>query len=81
MDEELYSRAKFFHLRGGIDYANLRLHHRLMMRLLHMKVKQTPESDQSEETKTMIVTYGSKVNFVDLTTLKPIEAYVKKELK
>lgn len=70
--------TKVFHLRGGIDYKHLKLHHRIMMRLLYMKIKNMPQEESNDETKTMINTYGGKVDFVDLSELEPIIECVKK---
>ncbi|MGX7106511.1 flavodoxin domain-containing protein [Hutsoniella sourekii] len=78
MNEYNYDRAKIFHLRGGIDYRELKLHHKLMMALVYYKAKNIPKEQQSEETKTMIETYGSQVDFVDFKTLDPIIGYIKK---
>lgn len=74
------TRVKIFHLRGGIDYDKLAMHHRLMMRLVYMKAKNIKKEDQDEETKTMIDTYGSKVDFVDFNSLKPVIDYIKERV-
>lgn len=70
--------ADVFHLRGGIDYKNLHLKHKVMMKMLYMKAKRTPEAEQSDETKTMLKTYGGVVDFVDPQTLAPIVDHVKR---
>ena len=70
--------ADVFHLRGGIDYKNLQLKHKLMMKMLYTKAKRTPEAEQSDETKTMLKTYGGVVDFVDPQTLAPIVDHVKR---
>ena len=38
---ELFRRAKFFHLRGGMNYKNLNIGHRTMMALLYRSVCKT----------------------------------------
>ena len=43
-----------------------------------MKIKYMPQEESNDETKTMINTYGGKVDFVDLSELEPIIEYVKK---
>ena len=68
--------TKVFHLRGGIDYKHLKLHHKVMMRLLYMKIKKMPQEESNDENKTMINTYGDTVDFVDLSALEPIIDYV-----
>ncbi len=76
-DSDILQKAQIFHVRGGIDYSKLRLRHKIMMKLLYTKVKNIPESEQDDETKTMIKTYGKEVNFVDLSSLEPIIKFVK----
>ena len=49
-----------------------------MMKMLYMKAKRTPEVEQSDETKTMLKTYGGVVDFVDPQTLTPIVDHVKR---
>lgn len=68
--------TKVFHLRGGIDYKHLKLHHKVMMRLLYIKIKKMPQEESNDENKTMINTFGGKVDFVDLSALEPIIDYV-----
>lgn len=65
-------KAKIFHLRGGIDYNRLSPLHRTMMALLYSKVSKIPESERDAETRALIETYNTTVNFVDFATLKPI---------
>lgn len=67
-----YDESRLFHLRGAIDYGQLGLKHRMMMSLVHAKVKKMPEEEQSAEIKAMLATYGKKVDFVDMSTLEPI---------
>lgn len=69
---ELYTRAEFFHLRGGIDYSHLSLKHKAMMKLLYEKVKKLPPEQQTAETRAMIDTYGQVVDFADLSALDAI---------
>lgn len=71
------SNIKLFHLRGGIDYDKLLMHHRLMMRLVYTKAKNISLDKQNDEIKTMIKTYGSKVDFLNFESLNPIFQYVK----
>lgn len=70
----LYARAKIFHLRGGIDYRQLNFWHRLMMKMVYRAVKKQAADKPTAETSEMIATYGQAVDFVDLSTLKPIMA-------
>lgn len=69
---EMYNRAEFFHLRGGIDYDRLNFTHKTMMKLLYMKAKNLPEEKKTAEVRAMIDTYGKKVDFVDFCKLDGI---------
>lgn len=60
------------HLRGGIDYENIKLKHKMMMRLLYEKAKRMPEQDVTPEIRSMIDTYGQLVDFTALEDLNPI---------
>lgn len=68
----LYDETNIFHMRGAIDYSRLGLKHRVMMSLLCSKVSKMPEEELDDEQKAMLATYGGKVDFVDLDTLKPL---------
>ena len=69
LPEDVFRRARIFHLRGAIDYGKLNLKHRTMMALLYAKAKGLPEEKKNAETQTMIETYGKQICFVDDTTL------------
>ncbi len=43
-----------------------------------MKIKNMQQEESNDENKTMINTYGGKVDFVDLSALEPIIEYVEK---
>ena len=60
------------HLRGGIDYKKLSMKHKAMMAFLIYHLKKLPEEKKTEETKAMIETYNSEVNFVDYHSLDQI---------
>lgn len=64
--------AQVFHLRGGIDYRKLSLKHKAMMTLLYHSAKNLPEERKTAETRAMIDTFNTAVDFVDYSTLKPI---------
>lgn len=70
--ERILSNTNIFHLRGGIDYDKLNFKHRTMMNLLYHKVKKIPKEKMTAETKAMIETYGTKVDFVDYQSLNQI---------
>ena len=75
----LYERAEIFHIRGGIDYQKLNLKHRVMMKFMYSQLKKLPPEKQTAEVKAMIDTYGQKVEFVNLGSLKEIIKAVKGE--
>lgn len=68
----LYDENKIFHLRGAIDYSMLGFKHRIMMKMFHSMLLKKPESELTADAKTVLETYGKKVDFVDYDGLKPI---------
>ena len=68
----LLENAQVFHLRGGIDYRKLSLKHKAMMTLLYHSAKNLPEERKTAETKAMIETFNTAVDFVDFSALEPI---------
>ena len=70
--EDIYEKSKIFHLRGGIDYSNLSLIHKVMMKFIYNKVKKIPEEKQNPEIKALIETYNKTVDFIDLNSLNQI---------
>ena len=73
---EVLQNAALFHLRGGIDYSRLNLTHRTMMTLLYNHARKLPPEQQNAETKAMIDTFGTKVDFVDVAALGPVAAAI-----
>lgn len=74
--EKVFNNATIFHLRGGIDYKNLSLQHRMMMSLLYNKAKKLPAEKKTAEIRAMIETYNQKVNFIDYDSLNQIVEYI-----
>ena len=72
----LLQNTVLFHLRGGIDYSRLNLTHRTMMTLLYNHARKLPPEQQNAETKAMIETFGTKVDFVDVAALGPVAAAI-----
>ena len=72
----LLQNTVLFHLRGGIDYGRLNLTHKAMMTLLYNHARKLPPEQQSAETKAMIETFGTKVDFVDVAALGPVAAAI-----
>lgn len=72
VSEELYNKAKIFHLRGGIDYSELSFLHKKMMGMVYKKAVSVPEEERDAELSAMIETYNKQVDFVDYDSLDPI---------
>ncbi|SEF85111.1 hypothetical protein SAMN04487934_10455 [Eubacterium ruminantium] len=72
VSQELYNKAKIFHLRGGIDYSELGFLHKKMMGLVYKKAVTVPEEERDAELSAMIETYNKQVDFVDFDSLDPI---------
>ena len=68
----LYDEDKIFHLRGAIDYSTMRLKHKLMMKFMHSRLSKMPEDELNAESKTILETYGKKVDYVDFNSLQTI---------
>ena len=73
---EVLQNAALFHLRGGIDYSRLNLTHKAMMTLLYNHARKLPPEQQNAETRAMIETFGTKVDFVDVAALGPVAAAI-----
>ena len=69
---DVFDKAEFFHLRGGIDYSKLGFTHKTMMGMLYRKASTLPEDRKTAEVKAMIETYNKQVDFVDLSSLEAI---------
>ena len=46
--------------------------HKLMMNFMDSRLSKMPEEELNAESKTILETYGKKVDYVDLNTLQPI---------
>lgn len=75
---DLCREEDWFFLRGGMDYARLGVAHRAMMAALAAKVRRLPLERRSAEDQTLLDTYGGKLDFVDLSTLEPLERWAKR---
>ena len=73
LPEDVFQRARMFHLRGAIDYGRLSLRHRTMMALLYAKARKLPTEKRNAETRAMIETYGKQVSFVDDAALSGLK--------
>jgi len=78
--QDLLTKVKVFHLRGGIDYTKLSLVHKGMMSMLKKMVEKSSKKSGAEisnEDKVFLETYGGKVDFMDMATIKPLVDYVR----
>lgn len=72
VSKEVLDRASIFHLRGGIDYPQLKIKHKIMMALLYQRTQKLPEEKKTAEVRAMMETYNQKVSFLDYNSLTPI---------
>jgi menaquinone-dependent protoporphyrinogen IX oxidase len=70
--EQFYNETRIFHLHGAIDYSRLSLKHRMMMAFIHSRLSKMPEEKLNAEAKTILDTYGKKVDLVDYCSLTAI---------
>ena len=69
----------FFHLRGGMDYRNMRPVHKAMMAMLKKMLLKKPESERSTEEKGLLAAYDRPVDFTDRAALAPLIAWCRDE--
>ena len=74
---QLFDEKKLFHLRGAIDYGQLELKYRILMKMMYSQASKLPEDQLTAEFKAVIATYGKKVDYVDFDALKPVADAVK----
>ena len=74
--KEMLSAVKVFHLRGGMDYKNLNMIHKGMMAMVRKVESKKDESERSEEDRMFLDTYGTKLDFLDKSTIKPLIDHV-----
>lgn len=72
VSEELFNKAKIFHLRGGIDYSKLNFLHKKMMGMVYKKAVSVQVEERNAELSAMIETYNKQADFVDFDSLDPI---------
>lgn len=74
---EMKNKFTFFHLRGGIDYKNLTLIHKIMMSIMKRMISKKKPEELSDENKEMLATYGGVVDFTDRSSIIPLVNFVK----
>lgn len=79
--KEMQKSIQIFHFRGGIDYKKLSLVHKPMMAMLKKIVSKKNPDELTEDDKSMLETYGKKVDFTDIKTIEPLVSYVENTVK
>ena len=74
---QMYDENRIFHLRGAIDYSQLELKYRILMKMMYSQAAKLPEEKLTSEFKAVLATYGKKVDYVDLEMLQPLTAALK----
>ena len=72
---QFFDEKKLFHLRGAIDYSQLELKYRILMKMMYSQALKMPEEQLTPEFKAVLAvlaTYGQTVDFVDFEALKPV---------
>lgn len=72
---EMREKIRFFHFRGGIDYARLGFVHRSMMCALKTALKTKP--NRSHQENLILESYGARVDFRDKQTIAPLVEYIR----
>lgn len=70
--QDMLSKTKLFHLRGGMDYKRLNLIHKGMMALMRKETQKKDPSKLNEEDRLFLETYGKVLDFMDKTSIQPI---------
>ena len=68
----VYRTARFFHLRGCLDYQLLSFRHKAMMWMLVRMISGRRAKDMSDEDRQIVETYGKRVDFTDFDGLDPL---------
>ena len=75
---EILSKIKVFHFHGGIDYEKLGIIHRIMMAMVKkIRVNSKSARKRTDEDIAFLETYGSKFDFKDKASIKPLIDYVR----
>ena len=75
MPEEMYSKIKLFHFRGGMDYRKMSFVHNCMMWFMKTMLSKKPENKRSDSDQAVIDNYGGKFDFSDKNTIDDLVRY------
>jgi hypothetical protein len=56
----MYDENRIFHLRGAIDYSQLELKYRILMKMMYSQAAKLPEEKLTSEFKAVLATYGKR---------------------
>lgn len=59
-----------------MDYKNMTLTHKMMMKMLKLVLEKKKEEGLSKEDKLFLETFGQKVDFIDKAYISPLIEYV-----
>ena len=76
LSPELRANAKFFHLRGGVDYKKLGIVHKVMMVMKKREILKKTATGLTGEDREFLETYGCQIDFGDKESIKPLIDYV-----
>ena len=77
LTDEVLEHIRVFHLRGAINYAALKPHHKMMMAMRHRLIVKKDPSSRTEDDRQFLATYGKSVDFRDKEAIRPIVEYVR----
>lgn len=70
-----------FHFRGGIDYTQLNMGNKLLLKMIINSLKKVPDSELTSENKALIETYGKTVDFSDRNAIEPLVSFVRDRIE
>ena len=77
LPENIRNSIKVFFLRGGIDYNELNLKHKIMMWMMKKMIMKKKTEKMDEEDKEFLNTYGKTLDFTDKKNIAELIAYCK----
>ncbi|MCL2846800.1 MAG: flavodoxin domain-containing protein [Firmicutes bacterium] len=75
-NKEQLGQIKFFHFRGGVDYKELSMLHKMMMSMVKKSAEKKPIEERTSDDIALLETYGQKVDFLDKEVISPLVKYV-----
>ena len=72
LPDAIYKKARFYHLRGALDYRIMSKKDIIMMKMLCLSLKSKSKNKFTDEDKMILDTYGKFIDFTDLSSLNKI---------